>query len=215
MKIAIIGATGFVGENLVKEAVSRGLDVTAMARNIDKLNIDNVKKISVDVYDKEALAETLKGFDVVLSAFNSGWTNPNIYDDFIKGSRNIQDAVKIAGVKRLIVVGGAGSLYVDENTQLIDTDEFPEEFKLGASGARDYLNELKSEKDLDWVFFSPAIEMNPTIKTGRTGKYRLGKDQPVFNENNQSILSVEDLAVVLLDELENPKHHQERFTAAY
>lgn len=215
MKIAIIGATGFVGENLVKEAVSRGLDVTAMARNIDKLNIDNVKKISVDVYDKEALAETLKGFDVVLSAFNSGWTNPNIYDDFIKGSRNIQDAVKIAGVKRLIVVGGAGSLYVDENTQLIDTDEFPKEFKLGASGARDYLNELKSEKDLDWVFFSPAIEMNPTIKTGRTGKYRLGKDQPVFNENNQSILSVEDLAVVLLDELENPKHHQERFTAAY
>lgn len=215
MKIAIIGATGFVGENLVKEAVSRGLDVTAMARNIDKLNIDNVKKISVDVYDKEALAEKLKGFDVVLSAFNSGWTNPNIYDDFMKGSRNIQDAVKIAGVKRLIVVGGAGSLYVDENTQLIDTDEFPEEFKLGASGARDYLNELKSEKDLDWVFFSPAIEMNPTIKTGRTGKYRLGKDQPVFNENNQSILSVEDLAVVLLDELENPKHHQERFTAAY
>jgi len=215
MKIAIIGATGFVGENIVKEAVSRGLDVTAMARNIDKLNIDNVKKISVDVYDKEALAETLKGFDVVLSAFNSGWTNPNIYDDFMKGSRNIQDAVKIAGVKRLIVVGGAGSLYVDEKTQLIDTDEFPEEFKLGASGARDYLNELKSEKDLDWVFFSPAIEMNPTIKTGRTGKYRLGKDQPVFNENNQSILSVEDLAVVLLDELENPKHHQERFTAAY
>jgi len=215
MKIAIIGATGFVGENIVKEAVSRGLDVTAMARNIDKLNIDNVKKISVDVDDKEALAETLKGFDVVLSAFNSGWTNPNIYDDFMKGSRNIQDAVKIAGVKRLIVVGGAGSLYVDEKTQLIDTDEFPEEFKLGASGARDYLNELKSEKDLDWVFFSPAIEMNPTIKTGRTGKYRLGKDQPVFNENNQSILSVEDLAVVLLDELENPKHHQERFTAAY
>lgn len=215
MKIAIIGATGFVGENIVKEAVSRGLDVTAMARNIDKLNIDNVKKISVDVYDKEALAETLKGFDVVLSAFNSGWNNPNIYDDFMKGSRNIQDAVKIAGVKRLIVVGGAGSLYVDENTQLIDTDEFPEEFKLGASGARDYLNELKSEKDLDWVFFSPAIEMNPTIKTGRTGKYRLGKDQPVFNENNQSILSVEDLAVVLLDEVKNPKHHQERFTAAY
>lgn len=215
MKIAIIGATGFVGGNLVKEAVSRGLDVTAMARNIDKLNIDNIKKTSVDVYDKEALAETLKGFDVVLSAFNSGWNNPNIYDDFIKGSRNIQEAVKIAGVKRLIVVGGAGSLYVDENTQLIDTDEFPEEFKLGASGARDYLNELKSEKDLDWVFFSPAIEMNPTIKTGRTGKYRLGKDQPVFNENNQSILSVEDLAVVLLDEVKNPKHHQERFTAAY
>src|SRR5690625_7422938 len=97
-------------------------------------------------------------------------------------------SVKIAGVKRLIVVGGAGSLYVDEKTQLIDTDEFPEEFKLGASGARDYLNELKSEKDLDWVFFSPAIEMNPTIKTGRTGKYRLGKDQPAFNENIQYIL---------------------------
>src|SRR5690606_33802657 len=139
----------------------------------------------------------------------------NIYEDFIAGSRAIQQAVKKSGVKRLIVIGGAGSLYVAENLQLIDTPDFPEEYKPGASAARDYLNILKEEKELDWVFFSPAIEMHAGIATGRTGKYRLGKDHPVFDANNVSQLSGEDVAVVILDEVENPKHHQERFTAAY
>lgn len=215
MKIAIIGASGFVGTHLVDEAIQRGLEVTAISRNIDKIKQKEVQKVAIDVNDVDKLATVLEGHEVVLSAYNSGWTNPNIYDDFMKGSRNEQDAVKKAGIKRYIVVGGAGSLYVDENTQVIDTPDFPDEFKLGASAARDYLNELKTEKELDWAFFSPAIEMNPTIKTGRTGKYRLGKENPVFDNNNKSVLSVEDLAVVLLDEVQEPKHIQERFTAAY
>lgn len=215
MKIAIIGATGFVGSKLVKEAVDRGMDVTAIARNVDKISNDKVNKVSLDVNNVKKLTETLQGQDVVVSAFNAGWTNPNLYEDFMAGSQSIQQAVKDAGVNRYIVVGGAGSLYVDENTQLIDTPEFPEDFKPGASGARDYLNILKDEKELDWAFFSPAIEMNHTVTTGRTGKYRLGKDQPVFDENNRSLLSGEDVAVVLIDEVEKPKHHQERFTAAY
>lgn len=215
MRIAIIGASGFVGTHLVDEAIQRGLEVTAISRNIDKIKQKEVQKVAIDVNDVDKLATVLEGHEVVLSAYNSGWTNPNIYDDFMKGSRNEQDAVKKAGIKRYIVVGGAGSLYVDENTQVIDTPDFPDEFKLGASAARDYLNELKTEKELDWAFFSPAIEMNPTIKTGRTGKYRLGKENPVFDNNNKSVLSVEDLAVVLLDEVQEPKHIQERFTAAY
>lgn len=215
MRIAIIGASGFVGTHLVDEAIQRGLEVTAISRNIDKIKQKEVQKVAIDVNDVDKLATVLEGHEVVLSAYNSGWTNPNIYDDFMKGSRNVQDAVKKAGIKRYIVVGGAGSLYVDENTQVIDTPDFPDEFKLGASAARDYLNELKTEKELDWAFFSPAIEMNPTIKTGRTGKYRLGKENPVFDNNNKSVLSVEDLAVVLLDEVQEPKHIQERFTAAY
>ena len=215
MKIAIIGATGFVGSKLVKEAADRGLQVTAIARNADKIEIQNVNKVSVDVNNVDELSEVLKGHDTVISAYNAGWTNPNIYEDFLAGSRAIQEASKRAGVKRLIVIGGAGSLYTAENQQLVDTEGFPAEIKPGALAARDYLNILKQEKELDWTFFSPAIEMHPGITTGRTGKYRLGKDHPVVDENNVSKLSAEDVAVVLVDEAEHPKHHQERFTAAY
>lgn len=215
MKIAIIGASGFVGSNLVKEASDRGLEVTAIARNTDKITDEKVNKISVDVNNVSKLSEALKGQDIVISAFNAGWTNPNIYEDFLAGSKSIQQAVKDSGVKRMIVVGGAGSLYANENEQLVDSPDFPAEIKPGATAARDYLNILKEEKELDWAFFSPAIEMHPGVTIGRTGKYRLGKDYPVFDENQVSKLSPQDLAVVLIDEVEQPKHHKERFTAAY
>lgn len=214
-KVAIIGASGFVGSNLVKEATNRGLEVTAIARNVEKINVENINKIAVDVNQVNELSEALKGHDVVISAFNAGWTNPNLYNDFIKGSESIQQAAKQAGVQRMIVVGGAGSLYANENEQLVDSPDFPADIKPGATAARDYLNILKEEKELDWVFFSPAIEMHPGVTIGRTGKYRLGKDQPVFDENMVSKLSPEDVAVVLIDEIEKPKHHKERFTAAY
>ncbi|WP_332020009.1 NAD(P)-dependent oxidoreductase [Kaistella sp.] len=215
MKIAIIGATGFVGSKLVKEAADRGLQVTAIARNAEKTEPGNINKVSVDVNNVDELSEVLKGHDTVISAYNAGWTNPNIYEDFLAGSRAIQEASKRAGVKRLIVIGGAGSLYTTENQQLVDTEGFPAEIKPGALAARDYLNILKEEKELDWAFFSPAIEMHPGITTGRTGKYRLGKDHPVVDENNVSKLSAEDVAVVLIDEAQHPKHHHQRFTAAY
>lgn len=215
MKIAIIGATGFVGSKLVKEAADRGLQVTAIARNAEKTEPGNINKVSVDVNNVDELSEVLKGHDTVISAYNAGWTNPNIYEDFLAGSKAIQEASKRAGVKRLIVIGGAGSLYAAENQQLVDTEGFPTEIKPGALAARDYLNILKEEKELDLAFFSPAIEMHPGITTGRTGKYRLGKEHPVVDENNVSKLSAEDVAVVLIDEAEHPKHHQERFTAAY
>src|SRR5690554_4750504 len=215
MKVAIIGASGFVGSNLVKEATDRGLEVTAIARNVEKINAENINKVAVDVNQVNELSEALKGQDIVISAFNAGWTNPNIYEDFLAGSKSIQQAVKDSGVKRMIVVGGAGSLYANENEQLVDSPDFPAEIKPGATAARDYLNMLKEETTLDWAFFSPAIEMHPGITEGRTGKYRLGKDYPVFDENNISKLSPEDVALVLLDEVQEPKHHQERFTAAY
>lgn len=215
MKIAIIGATGFVGSKLVKEAADRGLQVTAIARNAEKTEPGNINKVSVDVNNVDELSEVLKGHDTIISAYNAGWTNPNIYDDFLAGSRAIQEASKRAGVKRLIVIGGAGSLYTAVNQQLVDTEGFPAEIKPGALAARDYLNILKEEKELDWAFFSPAIEMHPGITTGRTGKYRLGKDHPVVDENNVSKLSAEDVAVVLIDEAQHPKHHHQRFTAAY
>ncbi len=215
MKVAIVGATGFLGSSLVKEFSTRGHEVTAISRKPQQAEASNVKAVSADVFDTDALVEVLKGNDVVVSAYNPGWTNPNIYDDAIAGSKAIQAAVKKAGVKRFIYIGGAGSLYVAPDLQLIDTPEFPAEYKAGASAARDYLNILKEEQDLDWAFFSPAIEMHQGITTGRTGKYRLGLENPVFNDEGRSILSGEDVAVVIADEAENPKHHKQRFTAAY
>lgn len=214
MKIAIIGATGFLGSNLVKEFTSRNHEVTAIVRN-PKEEISGVTWKKTDIFDTEALAEALKGSDAVVNAYNPGWTNPNIYDDFIKGSQSIQEAVNKSGVKRFITIGGAGSLYIAPNLQLVDTPEFPEDYKAGATAARDYLNILRDEKELDWAFFSPAIEMHQGIDTGRTGNYRLGLENPVFNDDKRSILSGEDVAVVIADEAENPKHHQQRFTAAY
>src|SRR5690554_3522574 len=138
MKIAIIGATGFVGPKLVNEAIDRNLEVTAIARNVDKITQSKVNKIAVDVNNHEALSKALNGHDVVISAFNAGWENPNIYDDFITGSIAIQQAVKKSGVKRMIVVGGAGSLYLNDTQQLVDTPDFPENIKqIGRASCRE------------------------------------------------------------------------------
>ncbi|NDV94358.1 NAD-dependent epimerase/dehydratase family protein [Dysgonomonas sp. 521] len=215
-KVALIGATGFVGSHLLAELINRGYEVTAFARSVDKIPVKdgNPKTIALDVTDTKALAEALKGNDIVLSAFNPGWTNPNIYNDFMKGSEAIQEAVKEAGVKRYIIIGGAGSLYID-GKQIVDGEDFPESIKAGATAARDYLDVLKKETGLDWTMFSPAINMHQGIKTGRTGKYRLGTDEPIFDKNGESVLSVEDLAVAVTDEIENHKFPRQRFTAGY
>ncbi|WP_159801238.1 NAD(P)-dependent oxidoreductase [Flavobacterium sp. MK4S-17] len=215
MKIAVIGATGFVGSAIVKELVNRNHEVTAIARTPKKEIAEKANWIAADVFYPTELAEVLKGQDIVISSYNPGWTNPNIYDDYLAGAQSIQEAVKEAGVNRFIVIGGAGSLYVAPDLQLIDTPKFPEEYKPGATAVREYLNILKKEQELDWAFFSPAIEMHQGITTGRTGKYRLGTDSPVFDENHRNSLSVEDVAVVIADEAENPKHHKMRFTAGY
>ncbi len=215
MKVAIIGATGFVGTALVTEFTNRNHKVTAISRNPANATTDKVTAVKADVFNADALADVLKGHDVVVNAFNPGWSNPNIYDDFINGSKAIQEAVKKSGVKRFITIGGAGSLFVAPGVQAVDGPDFPAEIKAGATAARDYLTIIKEEKELDWAFFSPAFEMHQGTKTGRTGKYRLGLEEPVYNNENRSILSVEDLAVVLADEAETPKHHQVRFTAGY
>lgn len=214
MKVAIIGATGFLGTNLVNEFTNRNHEVTAISRTAKESDKANLKYVAVDVFNIQQLAEALKGNDAVVSAFNPGWTNPNIYADFLAGAKAIQEAVKLSGVKRLITIGGAGSLYIN-GKQLVDGPDFPAEIKPGATAAREYLDIIKEEKELDWAFFSPAIEMHQGITTGRTGNYRLGLENPVFNDENRSILSGEDVAVVLADEVENPRHHQVRFTAAY
>lgn len=151
MKIALIGGTGFVGSAILKEALNRGQQVTAVLRHAEKLSIKdkNLKVIPGNVMDTEKLSELIKGNDAVVSAYNPGWSNPDIYNEFLKGSLSIQAAVKKSGIKRLITLGGAGSSYIAPNLQLIDTPEFPAEWKAGALAARDYLNILRKEDELD------------------------------------------------------------------
>ncbi|KMQ67719.1 histidine kinase [Chryseobacterium sp. FH2] len=214
-KVAVIGATGFVGTQVVKELVNRGYEVEAVVRDASKVQQnEKVTAKSVDVNNIDELADALKGNDAVISAFNAGWTNPDLYNDFLNGSMNIEKAVENSGVKRFITVGGAGSLYIDGN-QLVDGPDFPEDYKAGATAARDYLNKIKENTTLDWTFFSPAIEMHQGTAGVRVGKYRTALENPVFDENGRSILSVEDVAVALVDELEQNNHIRERFTAAY
>lgn len=215
MKVAVIGTTGFVGKSITTELANRGIEVTGISRTEQISDKPNLNYKAVDATDVNALSTTLENFDVVINAFSSGWTNPNVYDDFIAGSKAIQKAVKQSGVKRFISIGGAGSLFTPDGKQLVDTFPADNPFVPGAKAARDYFNILKEETELDWAFFSPAADMHQGITTGRTGKYRLGTDYPVVDENGKNILSVEDLAVVIADEVENPKHHQKRFTAAY
>lgn len=214
-KVAVIGATGFVGIHVVNELVNRGYAVEALARDISKVQEnENVTAKSIDINKVDELADVLKGNDAVINTFNAGWTNPNLYDDFLNGSKNIEKAVEQSGVRRFITVGGAGSLFID-GQQLVDGPDFPADIKPGATAARDYLNVIKENNTLDWTFFSPAIEMHPGTAGVRTGSYRTALENPVFDENGRSVLSVEDVAVVLADELEQNNHIRERFTAAY
>lgn len=214
MKVALIGA-GFVGAAILKELSARGHEVKVIVRYPEKVTVqgDKVNVVKGDVFSDE-LPALLQDSDAVVSAYNAGWANPNLYNDFLEGSKAIQSAVKASGVKRFIVIGGAGSLYID-GQQLVDSPQFPAEYKTGATAARDYLTILKGEKELDWTFFSPAIEMHQGTSGERKGSYRTELETPVFNAEGRSILSVEDVAVVIADELEQPKHIGRRFTAAY
>jgi putative NADH-flavin reductase len=159
------------------------------------------------------VAAAVAGHDAVVSAYNPGWTEPRIYDLFLQGTRAIVEGVKQAGLKRLLVVGGAGSLFVAPGLQLVDTPPFPAEYKQGALAAREALNQLKRETALDWVFLSPPIALAPGA---RTGQYRLGLDDllPGVGEAPAGI-SVADLAVAIVDEIETPRHIRQRFTVAH
>ncbi len=216
MKVALIGASGFVGKAISKELSDRGHSLISIVRNAQNLVAsENVSVVSADVFDEAALIAALEGADAVVSSYNPGWTNPNLYQDFLEGSKAIEAAVKKSGVKRLIVVGGAGSLFIAPGQQIVDTEGFPPDIKPGALAARDYLNLLKEDTTLDWTFLSPAVEMHPGTSGTRKGVYRKGLENPVFDADQRSVISVEDIAVAIADELEKPKHIQQRFTVGY
>lgn len=212
MKIALIGATGFVGTAILEEALRRDHAVTAIARGVDKLPANaKLTAVKADVYDLAQLTSVLRGHDAVISAFNAGWSNPNIYADHVRGSKVIQAAAKAAGVAHLLVIGGAGSLEVAPGVQLVDTPNFPSAYKDGARAARDALQFLRETPDLQWTFLSPPVGLEPGA---RTGKYRVGSDQVLMDGNTPAGISVADLAVAVLDEIERPQFLRRRFTVA-
>ena len=213
-KVALIGASGFVGSAILNELLMRGYTVEALVNHPEKIKIENpaltVKK--VDVSDEKALEADLRGYDSVISAYNPGWANPNIYEETLTNYPKILEAAKRAGVKRLLIVGGAGTLFVKPGT-------LPAEWLPGVKSLGEfYLNTLMPEKDIDWVFFSPAGNLGDMGAKGpgkRTGVYRLGKDDMIFDDKGESFISVEDYAKAMVDELAEPAHHHERFTIGY
>ncbi|WP_328847648.1 NAD(P)-dependent oxidoreductase [Streptomyces sp. NBC_00258] len=214
MRIALIGATGGVGAEVLPELVSRGHQVVAIVRRAGAVDpSDRVEPVLVDVHDTPRLCEALKGVDAVISAFNPGWTAPDLYRQFLAGARSIHQAAKAAGV-RLLVVGGASSLYGEDGRQLFETTEYPDPFEAGVHAARDYYAEILDETELDWTFLSPPPGYPGPQE--RRGTYRVGADTPLLDsEGGYSPISGADLAVAIVDEIETSKQQRRRFTVAY
>lgn len=203
MKIAIIGATGRVGTRLTDEALRRGHQVTAIARHASKLPArDGVTTRDVDATDSAALAAALAGYDVVISSARFAQLN----------AQQVTSAVRQAGVPRLLVVGGAGSLCVAPGVQLVDTPNFPDAYKPEALAGRDFLNALRGEQQINWTFLSPSALFEPGE---RTGKFRVGEETLLSDAAGKSWISMEDYAIAMLDEIEKPAHSRQRFTVGY
>lgn len=213
--VVLIGASGFVGSAILNELLSRDHKVTAVVRTPEKITTkhDNLEVVKADVADTSKVAEISRGKNAVISAYNPGWQNDNIYEDTLKVYPAILEGVKKAGVKHFLVVGGAGTLFVSPGVMLKDTGVLPEAIMPGVESlGKFYLENLSNEKELNWTFFSPAGLIEPGE---RTGKFRLGKDDLITDEEGNSKISVEDYAVAMVNELEDPKHSKERFTIGY
>ena len=207
MHVALIGATGNAGARILAELVRRRHSVTAIVRNVARVPLSpGVQAKSGDVLNETGLAALLKGHDAVISSVHFAASDP----------AKLVAAVRTSGVRRYLVVGGAGSLEVALGTfplglKLIDAPSFPEAYKQEAAAGCAFLDLLRAETGLDWTFLSPPAMLIPGV---RTGKFRLGTDLLLSNEQGSSI-SFEDYAVALVDELENPAHSRKRFTVGY
>lgn len=203
MKVALVGASGFIGSRILAELVRRGHSVTAITRNPDKVPAQaQVASVKGDVYDRDGLAKAIAGHDAVITSVHYTASDPAL----------LLEAVRASGVKRYLVVGGAGSLDVAPGARLVDQPSFPAAYKAEALKGGEFLTQLRGEKDVDWTFLSPSALIQPGE---RTGKFRLGGDQLLTDANGDSKISAEDYAVALVDELETPRHSRKRFTVGY
>lgn len=207
MRIAIIGASGKAGSLLMKEALGRGHEVTAIVRDRAKVTEPKAKVLAKDIF---ALTyDDLKDNDVVIDAFGA-WTP----DTLVLHQTSLKHLADLLSGKpnRLLVVGGAGSLYVDpeHSVRLMDTPDFPDAFKPLASAMGKGFDELKTRKDVKWTYLSPAADFDANAP--RSGTYTAGGDELLVNKKGQSKISYADYAIAMIDEAENGKHVQTRFT---
>lgn len=207
MKIAIIGASGKAGSLILKEAVQRGHQVTAMVRDASKVQNQQVAVVEKNIFDIKA--DDIMEFDVVVNAFNatSGQEHQHV-----EAGKVLIKALQDASQTRLLVVGGAGSLFVDKEktTRVFDTPNFPEAYLLTATNMGKNLEELKNTNGIQWTYISPAGFFDPTGK--RTGSYQKGKDVLTLNSKGDSYISYADYAIAVVDEIEKPQHINERFS---
>ena len=203
MKVAIIGGSGRAGREISAELARRGHQVTAISRHPENaVEADGVTAVAGDVNHVDALADTIRGHDAVVSAVMFADTDPAA----------LVGVVRASGVPRYLVVGGAGSLEVAPGVALIDTPEFPAEYKAEASRGADFLAYLRGVDDIDWTFLSPSAYF---FVGDRKGSYRLGKDALLVDADGNSSISYADYAIALVDEIEKPVHSRQRFTVGY
>jgi putative NADH-flavin reductase len=197
MKIVLFGPTGMIGSRIAAELTQRGHEVIGASRASGS-----------DVTDVDAVADATGGADAVVSAVSARGVEYTLADV----ARVLTDGLRRAGVRRVVIVGGAGSLEVAPGVRLVDSPDFPEEFRPEAIQAGDALEFYRGVDDLDWTYVSPAALIQPGE---RTGSYRLGSDRLLIGENGQSEISAEDYAVAIVDLLESAKHDRERVAVAW
>lgn len=208
MKVAILAGNGKAGRLILKEAIDRGHTVTSFIRRHDENSNNNSNVIVKDILNLTSI--DLSGFDVVVNAF--GVFNDSELFLYSKINQHLCDILSNTNT-RLIIVGGAGSLYLDEEhkTRLLDTPDFPKEYLPVAMAAAKALEELRlRDDDIKWSFLSPAAIFD--AEGSRTGKYILGGEVAKFNEQGTSYISYADYAIALVDEIENSEHIQQRFS---
>jgi putative NADH-flavin reductase len=212
MKIAVFGATGNIGSRVVTEALNRGNDVTSIVRHPEDYTVihPRLRVARGDLFKTQDVEAAVFDHDAVVCAYN--FTKGSTPSTFTEITVPLLNGLKQANVKRLIIVGGAGSLEVAPGVQAVDTPEFPEAYKPAALAHREALKIYQKEKELEWTYISPSAEIMPGE---RTGNFRMGKNQMLFDEQGRSYISMEDFAIAVIDEIMNPQHIRERFTVGY
>jgi len=216
MKVVVLAATGQAGRTVISELLSRGHDVTAVARTPDKLP-SSIYSVQNDLTSSDRVAEIIAGADAVVSAYGPPKDDPRFFSDvsytdqLAEVTKRLIAAVKKADVPRLIVVGGAGSLWFSPGVTVLDSGHWPDNL---APIARSHMNAFAALRgsDINWTYFSPPMQIAPGV---RTGKFRLGNDDIIVDEKGRNRISFEDYAIALVDELEKPAHERARFTVGY
>lgn len=213
MKTVLLGATGMAGSRIAAEAVRRGDEVVAVSRSGDApVDSPLVTSIAADAGSVQEIAEVVRGADVVASALAPVRDGSDPRGPFVALYDAVLDGVRAGGVRRMVIVGGAGSLQVDQDTLLKDTPAVPDQVKPEAEALIDVLTRLRAVDDLEWTYITPAANFAPGE---RTGNFRIGGDAVLTDSEGNSSISAEDYAIAFVDELENAEHPNTRICVAY